>query len=172
MCVQKRIPHITALGFLTFLLFPIGCMLFLQGAQWYLKHTADRRMGKETVITIAVPAASVQWEKAEKEIVLNGKMFDIKSYSIKDGVFTATGYYDEKETSVRKLLLALPHDKNKNFLLHFFLLLQCFTVVLVWLDEWLFFRRGEKLHTLFFFYLPSPFPSRDEHPPQPKITLA
>jgi hypothetical protein len=170
--VQKRLHHIAAVSFFSFLLLPVFSMLFLQVAQAYLKRTADKRMEKEALLTITVPEATVHWEKPEKEISLNGKMFDIKSYNITNGILTATGFYDEKESAIRGLLLLLPHDKNKNFLLPVFLLLQCFTIALAWLNDLAVYRQSRKLLTVCLLFLPFPLRFIEEHPPQPELPLS
>lgn len=144
-------------------------MLFLQVAQEYLKQTAEERMEEETLITIAVPQSAVHWEKPGKEISWNGKMFDIRWYNISNGILTATGYYDEKESSIHKLLFALPHDKNGTFLLHFFLVLQCFTATLFWLNDLAVYRRSRKLPTVSGFFLPFLLCFTEEHPPQQEM---
>ena len=50
--------------------------------------------------TIKVPEAKVQWVKFKKEIRLDGKMFDVKSFSVSNGEYVFTGLYDEEETAL------------------------------------------------------------------------
>ncbi|MDQ3278511.1 MAG: hypothetical protein M3Q06_09300 [Bacteroidota bacterium] len=140
-------------------------MAFLQGAQWYLKSTAATRMKEETLITISVPVAAVHWEEKENEIKLNGKMFDIKSFWIANGMLTATGYYDDIETEIIDLLLTLPQDSNNNILLHFFLVLQCFTVSLVWFGNVAVYRHSRLLPTASCLILSHPLRFIPERPP-------
>ena len=52
-------------------------------------------------ITLADPM--IHWVKKNREILVNGKMFDIKSYTQANGFTTFTGLYDEQETQLKKL---------------------------------------------------------------------
>lgn len=125
--VKKKLSYITLFLFLSLLLLPLISMLFLQGAQWYLKWKAAERMEEKILIEISLPLSNVRWEKKEKELNIGGRLFDVKFYQLAGNRLIAKGFYDEVENSVVKLLSSLPHDKKNNSLLHFFLVLQCFS---------------------------------------------
>lgn len=62
------------------------------------------KLEEEILHTILVPQAAVQWVKYEKEIRIDGKMFDIKSFTIKNGDYIFTGLYDDEETALNNYL--------------------------------------------------------------------
>ncbi|HYH16283.1 MAG TPA: hypothetical protein VD794_13735 [Flavisolibacter sp.] len=64
----------------------------------------EASLDRDVLHIITLPASKVQWYEEGREILVDGKMFDIKTYSIQDGVFTAQGVFDEEETEVVKLL--------------------------------------------------------------------
>jgi hypothetical protein len=86
----------------------------LQGFQLYLKSRAERALQTETLETLTFPAASVQWVEEGREILVEGKMFDIKDFSIENGVFHATGFFDEEETKVVDLLNGTFTEKGQD----------------------------------------------------------
>lgn len=115
-----------AIFLLAFILFPLLCSIGLQLFQLYLKHRADYRLENENLTTVSIPLHKVKWVEKEREIMIEGKMFDIKMYSEQDGVLTATGVYDEKETAVLELLGSFSEKEQNLLLTHLLLLAQCF----------------------------------------------
>ena len=85
------------------------------------------------LITVRLPAQKVVWEKMDKEILLEGRMFDIKSYTIQDGLFTATGFMDEQETKIRDLLGSQAKKQADASVLRLLLFIQCFAAMVLWL---------------------------------------
>lgn len=76
----------------------------LQAFQFYIRQRMETALEKETLTTISLPATEVVWYEEGREIMVEGQMFDIKSYTVKDGVFTAMGIFDEEETEVVNLM--------------------------------------------------------------------
>jgi len=70
----------------------------LQAFQYHIKQKVDKAFAEKELQTIVLPENEVNWYEQGKEIMVNGKMFDLKAYSICKGVFTAIGVYDEEET--------------------------------------------------------------------------
>lgn len=48
--------------------------------------------------TIILDKKEVHWVKSGKEIIINGRMFDVKSFSVHNSTITLTGLYDDDET--------------------------------------------------------------------------
>jgi hypothetical protein len=124
--LKNHLPHIVALLFFAFLLLPLASLLFLQGLQWYLGTTAAERMEHHSTVTISLPEKSVIWHKKGKELVIDGKLFDVDVYSVNNGELKATGIFDEKETDIVHLLSRLTKAGTSNALLKLMLALQCF----------------------------------------------
>jgi hypothetical protein len=76
----------------------------LQAFQLYIKQRMEASLKGDALQIIRLPATEVKWYEEGREILVEGKMFDIKTYSITNGVFIAQGVFDEKETEVVKLL--------------------------------------------------------------------
>ncbi len=118
---------------LLFCLLTASPLLFisgLQGFQLYLKSRVERVLESETLETLSFPVASVQWVEEGREILVEGKMFDIKDFTIKDGVFQATGFFDEDETKVVDLLNGTFTEKGQDtFIIGLLLWMQAFVAM-------------------------------------------
>ena len=56
------------------------------------------QLEEQLLQTITLQVKDIQWAKAEKEIWLHNRLFDIKSSSYHNGIYTFTGLYDDDET--------------------------------------------------------------------------
>jgi hypothetical protein len=77
-------------------------VLFLVQQQRAIRHRMKERLEQQSLHTIILPDNSIQWVKPEKEILVNGKMFDIKRAEHKGSVTVFHGLYDEEETALNK----------------------------------------------------------------------
>lgn len=60
---------------------------------------------RQELVTVIVPEQDISWREYGEELVLeNGKYFDVKYYSLKDGYYILTGLYDEKEAYISRQL--------------------------------------------------------------------
>jgi hypothetical protein len=164
--VKNRSFHIVPLLFTLFSLLPFAALVLLQGAQWYLKYTAGERMQHHQVITVSLPVAHVVWHKKDKELSIDGKLFDVESSHLSNGTLTVTGFYDDEEISLISLLSKLTSPEKNSTLLHFLLVLQCFAAPLLF-----YFISGMGVNkiihlTPYSFFLPQSFSSPAEQPPQ------
>ncbi|HMI77820.1 MAG TPA: hypothetical protein VK484_03460, partial [Ferruginibacter sp.] len=73
--------HITALGLLLLLAAPLYYSVSTLVKQKVLHHQRNKKFEKEVLQTITVSAENIFWVKPEKEILFQGKLFDVKSYN-------------------------------------------------------------------------------------------
>lgn len=66
----------------------------------------QEKMEQAALHTLHVPESSVQWTKTGKEILINGKLFDVRSHTSSEGMLTVTGLFDEEEEQITKSLSA------------------------------------------------------------------
>lgn len=83
---------------------PVLFTLFFLFKQQVIQHMMKERLEQQHLHTITLPESEVQWVKQKKEILVQDKMFDIKSYTKIDGQYFFTGLFDEEETSLNKIL--------------------------------------------------------------------
>lgn len=82
-------------------------------------------------ITLSLTVAGATWHKKNRELLVDGKLFDVKQWRQTNGMLTVTGFYDDDETRFLSLLLQLTSPAQQATVLHFFLILQCFAVPFV-----------------------------------------
>lgn len=61
------------------------------------------RVEKEQLTTIKIPEKEIEWYNPGHEIIIEGKMFDIKSIHLENGIYTISGLFDEDETELNNL---------------------------------------------------------------------
>jgi len=99
--------HITALGLLLMLVIPLFYSASLQIRQKILHFERNKKFEKEILQTISVPAESIYWVKPEKEILLDGKLFDVKTYNQEGNTIYLLGFFDHKEDALVKQIVDL-----------------------------------------------------------------
>ena len=104
---------------------PLTFCVVTEIKQQQLKHQARVRLEKLNLKKIFLSASEFQWTEVGKEISIHGDLFDIKSYSQKNGKFIFTGLFDKEEAELDKLEhnWRNNHEDNK-FLTQLFQVLQ------------------------------------------------
>ena len=66
----------------------------------YIREKMKTKLEKEFLITIHIPFKDIQWVKKNKEILFEGRLFDIKSIRSKGDLYIMTGLFDDDETTL------------------------------------------------------------------------
>jgi hypothetical protein len=69
-----------------------------------IRHQMMERMEKQHLTAIQVPAEEFHWYEKGREILVDGKMFDVKSIRLHNGTYFITGLFDEQETELKLVL--------------------------------------------------------------------
>jgi cell division protein YceG involved in septum cleavage len=80
--------------------------------QQILHNTTKERYGKEILQTISIAKKNLHWVKKEKEVIIDGKYFDVKSYTTDGDNILLTGFYDLHEDKLVKQIKKLMQQKN------------------------------------------------------------
>jgi len=106
----------TIVALVLLLITSIPCLLYVyyQSAQWYIRHEMEEKLENEQLQTIVLPVSDVKWYKANKEIIVGGKLFDVKSVAYNDGIASFMGLYDHQETNIKAQLENLESDDDEN----------------------------------------------------------
>ncbi len=103
--------NIIAAGFLLLLALPALLFFTNKVKQRQIKNSRSEKFKTETIQTIIVSKEKVQWAKPGKEIIADGKYFDVMSYVVIENKVHFTGFYDHKED---KIVNALKNLISKN----------------------------------------------------------
>lgn len=80
---------------------PLLFIIFFSVKQQAIRHRMKERIENQSLHNITLANNEIHWVKKGKEIRVNGKMFDVKSITCKNGLTTFYGLYDEEETILK-----------------------------------------------------------------------
>ncbi|MEP7107482.1 MAG: hypothetical protein ABI760_05855 [Ferruginibacter sp.] len=92
-------------------------LLFFAGfliRQTILLHEMEERLENGSLQTITVKQADIYWLKKNKEVIIDGKLFDVKSFTITDNKIMLTGIFDVDEDELEKEFAGMMHQKKDN----------------------------------------------------------
>jgi len=78
-----------------------------------IRITMMEKMEKDELQTISIPSDQIRWFKKNHELMINGRMFDVKSISLQGGTSMITGLFDDDDTELHEALADLHEQKNK-----------------------------------------------------------
>ena len=111
--MKNRLKKILPLSLLALTLMP---MIFSASFLIRLKiiqHEAKEKLEKGMLQAVVLDKNDFYWFKKNKEISIHGKLFDVKSFFVKDNKFVFTGIFDEDETALNNKL-DNGYSKRKN----------------------------------------------------------
>jgi hypothetical protein len=93
---------------------PLLFIIFAGIKQQEIRHNMKRQLEIKMLHTITLARKDVHWYKEGKELLINGRMFDVRSFQpASDGKIIFSGLYDDDETSlVNKVRENQQTDKN------------------------------------------------------------
>jgi hypothetical protein len=106
-----------SLLFLLIMALPLTFCVVSEMKQQHLKQVSRGRLEKINLKTIVLSPYDFQWTEAGKEISIHSELFDIKSYSIKNGKFIFSGLFDKDETALDRLEHNWRNNEQENKLL-------------------------------------------------------
>lgn len=110
--MQPLKKQITALGLLLLVALPLLLSVCIFVKQSLLQNQRKQRFETEELQTVTVSSKKINWVKAEKEILIDGKLFDVKSFKTSGSNIVLTGFYDHKEDNLVKHIKNLSQQKN------------------------------------------------------------
>lgn len=110
--MQSLKKQIIALGLLLLVALPLVVSVCIFLKQTVLQNQRKQRFETEELQTITVSSEKVNWVKPEKEILIEGKLFDVKSFKASGTNVVFTGFYDHKEDNLVKHIKGLNQQKN------------------------------------------------------------
>ena len=105
---------ISAIGMLILLSLPGFLIVHYQLMQLHTQHQMEEKLEKEHIQIVHIPVSEIQWHKKDKEIIINGKLFDVKSVILVNGVAECKGLFDEQETSIKKMITQLQRQQEED----------------------------------------------------------
>ena len=104
---------ISAIGLVLLIAMPLVFTLSILVEQKFIQFHRQERLETEQLQTITVASENIHWVKKGKEILLAGKLFDIKHSEKKNGKLILTGFFDKEEDDLYDQLNKIAKGKNK-----------------------------------------------------------
>ena len=104
---------IVAFVFVIITLCPVIAFYTLSICKKIVQHQMEEKIERSLLQTIVAKKGSFTWIKMNKEILINGKMFDVKSYKTNVEETTFKGLYDEDEKKIVQDINELSSEKNE-----------------------------------------------------------
>ncbi len=89
-----------AFTFLLIVAVPLFLSLKFIVEEHLIQQQVEEKMNALTLQSITITKADIIWIRAEKEVLVDDKIFDVNDYKIEDGLVTLTGYFDTEETAL------------------------------------------------------------------------
>jgi hypothetical protein len=105
---------ITAFLLLLILATPLFFSVSVLVKQQIVQCQRNEKFSKEILQTITVSSAAVYWIKPGKEILFDGKLFDVKYYITRGSSIFLTGFFDDKEDKLVQQMVKLALQKNQS----------------------------------------------------------
>ncbi len=102
----------TAWGLLLLMAIPLFFAAGVLLKQKILQLKRRARFETEMMQSISVNINDFQWVKKGKEARINGKLFDVKAFSVSGNQVLATGFFDHQEDKLVDQLHKLNPEKN------------------------------------------------------------
>jgi len=81
-----------------------------------VQQQMQQQLKRGHLITLHLPAEKINWYKPDKEILVEGVLFDIESIVYHNGMATITGLYDQEEKELdEELSRATGHNSSSTF---------------------------------------------------------
>ena len=112
--MNKTKKIITALVLLLLLAIPVLFSVTVLLKQKIVQYQREERLGKERLQTITVSSKNIFWIKPGKEVLFDGKLFDVKSFKTEGGIISLTGFFDNKEDILVQQILKLTKHRKQS----------------------------------------------------------
>lgn len=84
------------------LLMPALYGVYLQASRLLIKLQWQERLEQERQVTLMLPNDQIRWQEEDREIIVDGQLFDISRIKPGKDSTQFTGIYDEAESAIEK----------------------------------------------------------------------
>lgn len=102
----------TAIALMLLTALPVFISVNMFVRQSIIQEQREERFNQEKLQTITISSAEIIWLKAGKEILHDGKLFDVKSFKNNGTNLELTGFYDQKEDKLVKEIKGFVQQKE------------------------------------------------------------
>jgi hypothetical protein len=92
---------------------PLCLSGFFIAGRIIIRITMLEKIEQDELKTISLPTDQIQWYKKNHELIVDGKMFDVKSIHQVGDSSIISGLFDEEDTELHEALAGMHEQKNK-----------------------------------------------------------
>jgi hypothetical protein len=110
---NSNIKQLVSAAMFLIVAIPLCSIVLFEFQKHELFRQLEHRFSNKQLIQLSIPVNQLSWVKENKELIIEGQMFDVKQMVIKQGMATITGFFDKEEDQVNELLSkSLSHQKE------------------------------------------------------------
>jgi hypothetical protein len=79
---------------------PMFLSAFFLGGRTALRYTMQEKMQTAELVSLEIPGSAILWMDEGKELLIDGRMFDVRSIRYAGDTCLLTGLFDEDETTL------------------------------------------------------------------------
>lgn len=110
----KKNKPLAVISLLALVMIPLYIAVFFLVQQTIIRHQMMEKLEEEALQTFSVPEKNVTWIEEGKELIVDGKLFDVKFFKTTDGYLEVTGLFDEMELKLQHNLVYLQNPIKDN----------------------------------------------------------
>ena len=111
--MNSRLSAIIASFLMLVVFIPFGVSISLQCLEWIAKLEMKEKLEHSRLHTVELPLHGFQWYESESEVLINQRLFDVKSYYITSNTIYLTGLFDEEETKLKEEVAAMQKNREE-----------------------------------------------------------
>lgn len=93
---------------------PVVIAVLFLVQQTVIRHEMKEKLEEEALQTVRIVEKNVTWVEKGKELLVDGKLFDVKSFKHSGGYVEVTGLFDEMEINLQHTLIYLQNPLKDN----------------------------------------------------------
>jgi hypothetical protein len=106
--------QLVAFGLLLLVALPLVLSVGLLIKQKIVHFKREQRFGTELSKTVIISIEKQYWTKQEKEIMIDGKLFDVESIKKVGNTLELTGFFDQKEDKIVNHIKVIEQQKDNS----------------------------------------------------------
>jgi hypothetical protein len=106
--------QLTAFGLLLLVALPLVLSVCMFVNQKMLQFQRQQRFETEQLQTVVIACEKLSWVQDEKEVLINGRLFDVESIKKTGQTLELTGFFDHQEDKLVKHINTVEPQKNNS----------------------------------------------------------
>ena len=112
--ISQKNKLLSVISLLALVMIPVFIAVFFLAQQSFIRYEMKEKLEQEALQTFTVLEKNVTWIEKGKELIVDGRLFDVKSLKTKGEYVEVTGLFDEMESALQHKLIFLQNPLKEN----------------------------------------------------------